>query len=433
MQKRCRLRLTIEPEMKSYQDDISDHRLIQYICSFLERVILTEKTEITFQCSYDGTQFDNSYEKLGTQFVQIIRDKRFIYTIDGFAQVTEDNASFAHETVLKIISEMKHDFIGIGGEALVYGLAAGFDVGLAVEFYTNSPGVYADSLTNVSKFDNGGSKCHLVDYDNFEIPVANKPTLCVANVSRNGIRESLCSKLDQLYIRNIVGVYCSDVFNRDLAFLKNYYIEYVESNGFVYIVHFKRIPFVSLGNTCCVAYQLQKHNLREDRYPFDWLRYKSVNQLISCLESKFSDFTVIVEKKKPFGIFPIIADNDSNVCLQFTNPEEYEKSEEMFINKYGMSFPHDKLEDLHKYEKRIERMMTLELVDYIIDCADADVEILMKLLPNARKIIVIPKIGKDKDSAVGRFTIRNESPSASADSWKKNNINWFDVFNQNHL
>jgi hypothetical protein len=316
--KRCKITITIQPEMKEYTDEITELVLIEYINNFINRVKFHKKTDVTFQCSYDLTKFDNSYEKLNIVFEQEVASVIFTYTINGFSQFNKCNADFAHTTVLNILSTLKSNhYLGFGGESLLYIVGKFTNINV----YTNYDTVHADNLRNVrrlydeptlegttSKYETKLDKprCYLADYDKIDVTVYKEPCVCVANISRNGIGKYLCAKIDQLYIRDIIGVYCTEKYNDDAKNLSNYYIEKIESNEYLTIVHFKRIPIISLGNTCAVAYQLQECKLREARYPFDWLRYKSADQLIRCLEEKFADFTKIVASKPPSGLFPII-------------------------------------------------------------------------------------------------------------------------------
>jgi len=426
--KRCRIILGIHPGVKSYTDDITDLRLIEYINDFLKRTDIEKLTNIVFQCSYTcdqygNSQFDNSYEKLNTFFEQIINGKKFIYTIDGFAQVNRVNADFAHDSVLKILKRIKGVFIGIGGESLLYGIAGNYT---DITAYTNSSGVHKNNLIN-------GKNCYLVDYDTFDLPQQHQPSVCVANVSRGGIRQSLCKKLDQLYIRDIIGVYCSaEAYKKDSVFLINYYIEHIETNQSIFIIHYKRIPFISLGNNCCIAYQLQQHQIRDARYPFDWVRYKSSDQLISCLEAKFHNYTNIIGQKPTTGIFPIFEHDfpESKVNCEISNSIK--------VNCYGISFPHDRLDetDVEKYQERITRMYSVPLVDYIIDCKISDSQILrlIKLLPNLRNLIILCDVDIQSRSQSIKHSIKIDITKISSpylhtpDVWKKNHVNWSHIF-----
>lgn len=419
--------MTVKQGMTEYDDTITEKKLIDYINEFLLRVGMRDKVDVTFQCSYDGSVFDNTYEKLGTKFEQMIGDKKFTYTIDGFAQVSKACASFAHDRVLEILGRFDRrgiPFIGIGGESLIYGIAVGFE---KMSVYTNSSGVHSDNLKNISDHKPGDCiSCSFVDYSAFELSKANTRTICVTNVSRNGMRQDLCKKLDQLYMTDIVGVYCSEKYMTDLTYLKNYYIlDQYEYNG-IRVVHFRRVHIVSLGNNCCIAYQLQKLGLRYDRYPFDWCRYNNADQLIRCLEDGMVEFRKPTDSRKVVnGVFPIVLRN-------FGDTDEVSK--EILVNSYGMSFPHDKREDMDGYGYRIVRMFFLRKVDYVLDCKITDDQIkkVIELLPNLRRLIIVGDVDYTSDDGrVIKIDISGIKYDHTPDAWKKDHVDWkgvvFDV------
>jgi hypothetical protein len=464
--KRCKITITIQPEMKEYTDEITESVLIEYINNFINRVKFHKKTDVTFQCSYDLTKFDNSYGKLNTIFEQEVAGVIFTYTINGFSQFSKCNADFAHTTVLKTLSTLKSKhYLGVGGESLLYGVGnsiAGVNKFTDIAVHTNRNTIHADNLRNVLRlYDKptledttlkyetklGIPRCYLSDYDELDVTVYKEPCVCVTNISRKGIGKHLCAKIDQLYIRDIIGVYCTEKYNDDAKYLSNYYIEKIESNGYLTTVHFKRIPIVSLGNTCAVAYQLQDCKLREARYPFDWLRYKSADQLIKCLEEKFADFTKIVASKPPSGLFPII-DEDFPT-------DDMILSKEILENTYGMMFPHDRRDELERYTTRIERMFRLTAIDYIINLTlnGDQINRIIELLPNLRRLIVVmdskcvtkePSSNKvvlvdaekykiEEETTKKGVTEKNEtnkkeSVKKKKPSWKKENLDWLKIF-----
>lgn len=51
--------------------------------------------------------------------------------------------------------------------------------------------------------------------------------------------------------------------------------------------------FISLGGNCSITYQLNKHKLRYEAYPFDWCKI-SMCSLIQVLKNEFKDFHKII-------------------------------------------------------------------------------------------------------------------------------------------
>jgi hypothetical protein len=68
--------------------------------------------------------------------------------------------------------------------------------------------------------------------------------------------------------------------------------------------------WVSLGPTCSVAYQLQKMGLRKEALPFDWIRMRSVKDVITLLNTRFENFLDVTFIKNA-TTFPLIKDSDT--------------------------------------------------------------------------------------------------------------------------
>lgn len=450
---RCRVIIDLNIDNSKIFSE-TEPKLVDYILSFKRDIVPPDsQKEITFQCSYDLQTCGDSYYTPDVEFMQVVYGKKYIYTIDGFAQVSRAAAEFAHKTVANFLQEFQSNpqeiqIIGIGGESLIYSMLL---VELcmrrkpsihtsSIQIYTNSSGVHRNNLLNADgkNVEHHSINCYLVDYETFEMPKQTIPTVLFANVSRNGMRETLCKKVDQLYISDIIGVYCSDSYQSDLLHLSNYYIYKSTSMGDLTIVHFKRIPLVSLGNTCAVAYQLLTHKLRTRRYPFDWIRYKSVDQLITCLSDDYARFTDFVSEKVPIGSFVIAGEYDFNI-------DSEQKSKIIKTNTYSMAFPHDILDDtdVQKYRGRIDRLRAIPQVDYVLDCTinAAQKKKLIALLPNMRKLLII----NEKEQCVTCVSVTCVSKAHEHDkhyklsvdpskkthsvlAWQKNYIDWLSVF-----
>lgn len=121
---------------------------------------------------------------------------------------------------------------------------------------------------------------------------------------------------------------------------------------------------ISFGNTCCIAYQLNKHELRNMAMPFDWILTPNIDKLLECIESSFDGFLsdMYLVSKNHSTNFPQIADdwNDDKVTtLRVIN------------TKYKFTFVHDftSMDDLSdvrdKYYKQIIRFHKI-MLDVVI-------------------------------------------------------------------
>ena len=107
--------------------------------------------------------------------------------------------------------------------------------------------------------------------------------------------------------------------------------------------------FISLGGNCAITYQLNKHKVRDEAYPFDWCKI-DIKDLIQVLKNNFKDYDnvdiyCVSNKHKKF-------DNDNNILA----PEST-----MFKNKYCL-FAHevdDKNIFCESLKRRIERFKKL--------------------------------------------------------------------------
>jgi hypothetical protein len=121
------------------------------------------------------------------------------------------------------------------------------------------------------------------------------------------------------------------------------------------------MEYISLGSSCCIAYQLQQHNLRQKAFPFDWLRVKSLDDINNCLQDNFNNFLKL--KYLRCNKFPLLKDDFFPNLTNNVDDECY-KGENVSVmqNLYGMEFCHDfkiNFENFQivneKYERRIQR------------------------------------------------------------------------------
>lgn len=117
--------------------------------------------------------------------------------------------------------------------------------------------------------------------------------------------------------------------------------------------------YVSLGSNCSVAYQLHKHNLRKQGYPFDWSK-STLTQLLSCLEDNCSRYTNTLEISNFSNSHPYIKFYGSDTNL-FSQIGTYKCK-----NNYGITMSHElvKQNDFttlkEKLDSRIKRFYSLK-------------------------------------------------------------------------
>lgn len=193
------------------------------------------------------------------------------------------------------------------------------------------------------------------------------------------------------------------------------------------------MTYVSLGSTCCITQQLKNHNLRNEAYPFDWLRICNLNNVVRLLDNKFIDFLELEDIK-----FTEFSDKFSidGKCGSY-----------IYKNKY-CGFYHDFSEIINetnynlfrdKYNRRINRLFQLlnsnnevifvreELRELKISKFYNLIDTIIKINPKLNfKIIVITNDKKCENldlSHVSFFYI-NENIT----HWSRPEINWDKLF-----
>ena len=129
---------------------------------------------------------------------------------------------------------------------------------------------------------------------------------------------------------------------------------------------------IPLGTTCALAYQLQKHQLRSQAYPFDWCLI-NLEQLVNVLETDFSQWFDNLIPNKLSNKHPFLKDDQSYLTTDDLklNDKKLENKSMMgentytieVTNKYGIKFMHDfqifnqeSIQEFKKkYQRRIER------------------------------------------------------------------------------
>jgi hypothetical protein len=234
--------------------------------------------------------------------------------------------------------------------------------------------------------------------------------------------------------------------------------------------------YISLGDTCAIAYQLQRLNLKDATLPFDWILSPNIDMVLNSIECCFTDFInetyletkntlnncskinenwddlVISSEQKykgsycPFGDDCIInthtnqTDNvdNTNVAESITSYiiKDHQKDDPLTLRvvntKYKFTFMHDftpqnTTEELKiikdKYDRRGNRFYLLMYDPYIhkhiyrITIGHAQTEV--------RKIDVLFQKMKFVNYSIHVKTYKDLGPSTD---WKFNDFNWYDWF-----
>jgi hypothetical protein len=187
--------------------------------------------------------------------------------------------------------------------------------------------------------------------------------------------------------------------------------------------------YISLGNTCGVAYQLKKHGLRNHAFPFDWLKTPKLSTIIKLLENKFDG---LLDKSN----FKFVKYSD-----KFFNSNGNNQMMALYKNTiYNIIFYHDFIKDSNfddqfiifkeKYQRRITRFYDIlnsnEIVFIRDDLYDKininQINHLMKLLRGKLILIIHNPNNRKIDIEIDNIVIYNDIEVYH--DWKRDNLEW---------
>ena len=186
---------------------------------------------------------------------------------------------------------------------------------------------------------------------------------------------------------------------------------------------------ISLGGTCAIAYQLNKHNKRETAYPFDWSK-TDITQLITVLEQDFTDYEDVEIKK--------LSDNHPNNETGFASY--------ILVNRYKITMAHE-ISDVkeiaefrEKLIRRIDRFKKIEgkIIFYRLETCvykknyDDKINKLINIL-DSYKIdyelrIIVHKSYKESSINLMDNKIKLYYYDEMTPDWKFDNIEWNKIF-----
>ena len=291
-----------------------------------------------------------------------ILNKYFWKQIDSFDQ---NNILIANKIRLFVIKELasesnlNNQFIGIGGEYYVYFpfINASNYIGIS-----NHQSIISDANYNLNLYRLSNLN-YLVDYNNIAtFPKLNDNIIFNVIINVSNIHQNHIEWISKLNINKLIIITCKPIYKK-IPLIKKYFSinkikHFININSIIYIIICVKklnIKYISLGSNCSVTYQLNKHKLRINSYPFDWTKI-SIEQLINTLENNFNEYTNIFIKKMSQNHL----DKNLNPTL-------------LLYNSYNISFAHEVINDSELYidnfkiklNNRINKFEKLKLLSKI--------------------------------------------------------------------
>lgn len=171
------------------------------------------------------------------------------------------------------------------------------------------------------------------------------------------------------------------------------------------------VKYISLGMDCCLAYQLNKLNLKiPEIMPFDWCLSKNILNIIHIFETNWIHFL-----DKNNWIIQPINNEQFNLNLNGSIKSKYRAKHKI----YKLIYPHDLLENnidhfMDKYIRRINRLNNL-----------LDDNIIFIRIGTNKDIKYIDRLEEQLKSKFinSRLQFINISEYDTID-WKRENIEW---------
>ena len=357
------------------------HNITQILTNIYDSLIIRQYNIVIFCYEPSHGVSERLYLTDGRFFNDQYDDIQWYHQIDSFVQGTQ--SSTIHNIVNDWIgrSESSNNFFGMGGEMGYY---AKKNKSLFDQIYllSSSRFIIDDCIRN---FDGTDSKIHIqqINYDTFKIKDVieidlSKTYVALLNLRITGLGVQLATQFLEKSFDQVIYIGCDQKFiDIDLSVLLGQYeiVEklIVEKVILIYlrrtsmITHISNVSsmdtYVSLGSSCSVAEQLNRHKLRKEAYPFDWLRTEKFSSVVECLKDNFKGFMELNQKT---------SDNDCKFPLSYDDnfPTETTEFSSKMENPYGFKFMHDynssiiiskqHMEVTDKYRRRIERFTNLK-------------------------------------------------------------------------
>ena len=396
---------------------------------------------------YKGLIIEDCFNKIHTNFksskriFQLFNKKIVAISSNSFQQTNIILAKEIRQYVTNIIENTitNDNLLCIGGESYLYGLVTNNKV----IHITNNENIKNDCYYNFQiLFNNKNliSNNKIKDIVNYETKVA------MINLSK--LLVSVVNFINDSNINKLIIINCHhDDFWKKIKYLTNYKLlerkKFVcdKLNYFITVNIFIRqnniIPF---GNNCSIAYQLNKLNVRNSAYPFDWCS-STLSKLMNVLQDNFIDYSSSLKIKKKSDIhLPVSQLCDKTKLLNTINDDDLDHSY-ILQNKYNIDFAHEVLtensiENFKKsLDRRIERFkcsinpLFIRLENKKLNITNY--ELLLSILDkyfNNYKIIVIstfkcPRIINNK--------IKFIYITKPFINWQYDNINWKEILINN--
>lgn len=305
---------------------------------------------------YNGKIFKNLKHPI--RIVQKFNRKLVSISSHAFQQTNKQLSLQIRQYVSHIVDNCigNETMLCIGGESYLYGLTSSSRYPINVIHLTNNICIKDDCNFNFTENIDyiGNNKLvfnDVIDYNNIFKELEGKIhykinyEVQMAVINLANLNLALVKYLNQCNINKIVIINChhKDFWKKTKHF-KNFKL--VTRRQFVcYEMHYfitvsvfvRKSGIIPLGNTCSVAYQMNKLGIRNIAYPFDWSSI-TLTKLNTVLDSNFKDFVSSLGMMKKSTNHPSL----NNISKEIVPEGDYSY---ILKNKHGITFAHEVLKD----------------------------------------------------------------------------------------
>lgn len=183
------------------------------------------------------------------------------------------------------------------------------------------------------------------------------------------------------------------------------------------------MEYISFGNDCSIAFQLQQYNLRNYAYPFDWLLIPNLIDIINLINNDFINFISqdYLQFKNTSANFPLINDtwNDKYTDMYRVKHKLYNIQ---FLHDFNINYNIDNIKE--KYNRRIKRF------DEIMKNKNIK-KLLYRIGSKKDNIDLLIKTFNNKNYTNYQINFKSFDEINKSDTWKRENFDWLNWFQKN--
>ena len=193
---------------------------------------------------------------------------------------------------------------------------------------------------------------------------------------------------------------------------------------------------IPLGGTCSIAYQLKKNNLRNEAYPFDWIRINNFLVLANLIKSNFNNFLnyenfELIEYSENFKI------NNKFGSYIYSNKicKFYHDFDSKINDKNFLLFKEKHMRRIDRFYEKIKNSKKILFIrEEIGNLRESKIKLFFNIISNLNpnlefkiKVITLNK----KIEKINLPNVEIIYSNKKVTDWTRPELNWFNIFQYN--